>query len=120
MAMTYRAKLNYAVYEDDKELASRRLIAVDSFEVDGGAFRTIKLKSTDDISISSELEQARTYKNVNLFLPSTKDGTDVEVADRPVGGHELVDHAVEVVVGVTQPVADLTVGAILRLGQTEG
>ena len=80
MAMTYQAKFNYRVMEGE-ELATEKFgISVQIFQVTGGAQRSIKLSSTDDISISSELEQARAFKNVVLFLPPTKDGSDMEVA----------------------------------------
>ena len=52
-------------------------IPIRSFSVVGGASRSINLDSTDDISISSEFEQARTYHNVTLFIPPTKDFTAV-------------------------------------------
>ena len=45
---------------------------VHSFEVDGGAVRKINLDSTDEPTINSELEQARTYKNITLYMKSGK------------------------------------------------
>ena len=56
------------------------LIPVSGFEVDGGASRTISLKTATDISITSELEQARMYKNITLYVPGTKDHSDMETA----------------------------------------
>jgi hypothetical protein len=80
MTMTYQGKFNYALQEDEDLVISRLNIPVQIFEVDGGADRNIKLGSTDDIGITSELEQARTFKNLTLYLPPTKDGTDMEIA----------------------------------------
>ncbi len=53
---------------------------ISSFSVTGGAFRSIDLTSTDDITISSELEQARKYKNITLFMSPTKNYVDMETA----------------------------------------
>jgi hypothetical protein len=80
MAMTYQAKFHYGLQEGDELKVSRFDIPVQIFEVEGGADRSIKLSSTDDIGISSELEQARTFKNITVYLPSTKDGSDMEIA----------------------------------------
>jgi hypothetical protein len=55
-------------------------IPVHSFMVDGGTSRIIKLDSTNDISIMSELEQARSFKNITLFLSPNKNGSDMQVA----------------------------------------
>jgi hypothetical protein len=41
---------------------------VDSFEVDGGADRKIEVSSGIDFHISSEFEQARSYKNIILYV----------------------------------------------------
>ena len=38
------------------------------FSVAGGATRKIKLSTTDDLSLSSELEQARRFSNIRLYL----------------------------------------------------
>lgn len=46
----------------------------------GGAKRYIDFTSTDDISITSELEQARTFKNIWLYLSSTPNGDDMKTA----------------------------------------
>ncbi|MEZ5426858.1 MAG: hypothetical protein R2747_11365 [Pyrinomonadaceae bacterium] len=48
-------------------------IPVHSFEVNGGANRKINVHSTDEISISSEFEQARTHKNIIFYIPPTRD-----------------------------------------------
>lgn len=44
-------------------------IPIRAFSVEGGASRSINLDSADEISIASEFEQARTYKNITLFMP---------------------------------------------------
>lgn len=81
MSMQYQAKFFYHAMDSEyNDLGERYDVPVHSFEVSGGAYRFIKLSSTDDISISSELEQARALKNLTLYLPPTKDGTDMEVA----------------------------------------
>jgi len=41
---------------------------VGSFQVSGGAHRKIELASTNEGKIASEFEQARTYKNVILYI----------------------------------------------------
>lgn len=46
----------------------------------GGATRTINLDSTNDISITSELEQARQFKNITIFMSPSPTSEDMEVA----------------------------------------
>lgn len=48
-------------------------VDVSLFKVKGGAKRVVDLTSTDDISLVSELEQARTFKNLVLYLPPASD-----------------------------------------------
>ncbi len=48
-------------------------VPVHSFEVEGGASRKINLTSTNESSISSEFEQARTHTNFIFYIPPTKD-----------------------------------------------
>lgn len=66
--MNYKAKLSYFVEEGGKEKYITLEIPAYAFEVDGGANRNILLDSTDDISITSELEQARTFKNLSVWV----------------------------------------------------
>jgi hypothetical protein len=62
-----------------KNQGSRRCL-ISAFSVVGGAHRSINLDSTDDVSISSELEQARQYKNITLFMLPTHAHDDMDVA----------------------------------------
>lgn len=80
MSMIYRGYFSFYVFNNDELSVNRLDVPINSFEVIGGTVRRININSTDDISISSELEQARSYKNINLFLPPTKDSTDMETA----------------------------------------
>jgi len=50
-----------------------------SFSVMGGASRSIN-EDSSDVSISSEFEQARTFKNIVLYLPGSAGANDVRVA----------------------------------------
>lgn len=59
---------------NDKNKPTERLnIPVHSFEVDGGAKGKLNLKEIDEISVSSEFEQARMFKNIIFYIPPTKD-----------------------------------------------
>jgi hypothetical protein len=68
MAMKYGAKLSYFVEAGEEMRFVRLEVPVYAFEVDGGANRNIILSSTDDISISSELEQARSFKHLRMWI----------------------------------------------------
>ena len=48
-------------------------VPVHSFEVDGGTERRIDLTSSDELTIGSEFEQARTYTNFVFYILPTKD-----------------------------------------------
>src|SRR5687767_10517348 len=74
--MNYKAWLEFLL----KEERGGGKCPISSFSVVGGAYRSVNLDSTDDVSISSELEQARQHKNITLFMPPTKDHVGVEVA----------------------------------------
>ena len=50
-----------------------------SFFVVGGASRSIN-EDSSDVSISSEFEQARRFKNIVLYLPGSPGANDVRVA----------------------------------------
>lgn len=43
-------------------------VPISYFSVTGGANRKIELSRTDDLSLSSELEQARRFNNIRLYL----------------------------------------------------
>jgi hypothetical protein len=62
--MNYKGKLSYFVQDGDHEKYITLEIPAYGFEVEGGANRNILLSSTDDISLISELEQARTFKSL--------------------------------------------------------
>ncbi len=65
--MKYKA---YFAFQDKDQIGGGSLIRY--FEVDGGASRTINLDKPEDMDIGSEMEQARTYKNIVVYLPPTK------------------------------------------------
>ena len=66
--LTYKAK-----HMDIDSMLKGSFVAVSSFAVRGGAKRKIDLTTADDISLVSEFEQARSYKNISLFLPPARD-----------------------------------------------
>jgi hypothetical protein len=78
--MKYKSFFHFFVSDGDSSKYVNLDLTVDSFEVHGGASRVIDLKTTDDISISSEFEQARALKNITLYLPPTSDYTDRNAA----------------------------------------
>ena len=82
--MKYKGSFGYVF--DNKFKFS---VSANSFSVVGGASRTINLNSTNDISITSELEQARQYKNITVFMPPSPTSEDMEVAV------ELIDCALK-------------------------
>jgi hypothetical protein len=79
MGIWYEGTLSYYNAEEKAGLMVGDAF-IQSFSVDGGASRTINLKSPTDMSISSELEQARQFKNLTLFMPPTKNHRDMETA----------------------------------------
>jgi hypothetical protein len=62
----YKAK-----HKDIDSVLNASFIPVTSFAVKGGAKRLIDLSATDDLSLVSEFEQARNFKNIALYLPPT-------------------------------------------------
>ena len=71
--MKYRAELHVVPHTVSDEPTERLVLPVRSFEVDGGANRKIDLNSTDEISVTSEFEQARANKNFIFYIPPTTD-----------------------------------------------
>ena len=71
MAMKYKATISFGIFEGDEIKNAMYYIPVESFEVVGGANRSIDLSSADDFSIGTELEQARSLKNIHFFIPPT-------------------------------------------------
>src|SRR5262245_54034395 len=86
--MKYEAELVILPWTaDDGRPFEKASVPVKSFSVDGGANRTIDLKSTDDVSVASELEQARTHENLTVFIPPTNDFRAVKLVQLyPAGG----------------------------------
>lgn len=62
----YKAK-----HKDIDSTLNASFIPVSYFSVKGGAKRVIDLTATDDLSLVSEFEQARSFKNIALYLPPT-------------------------------------------------
>lgn len=71
--MKYRAELHIIPHETGDTASEKLVFPVHSFEVDGGANRKIALADTDEISVSSEFEQARANRNLVFYIPPTKD-----------------------------------------------
>ena len=60
-----------AEHKDIGSVLKGSFIPVSIFSVKGGTKRVVNLNGTDDLSLVSELEQARSFKNISLFLPPT-------------------------------------------------
>ena len=78
--MNYKFYFGYTNAIGKREEIRKSYLPLDSFSVVGGADRTIQLKSASDISITSELEQARAYKNITLFMSSEQNPLAMEAA----------------------------------------
>lgn len=70
----------YFGYQDRNYELVKNMVKAKSFSVVGGASRTIDVDSAKDISITSEFEQARQYKNITVFMPPSPTSEDMEVA----------------------------------------
>jgi hypothetical protein len=81
----YKSFLDYYYEFDDLLYNKGQSIPIISFSVEGGANRKIYLASSSDISITSEMEQARAHKNITLFMPPTKNHVDMEAAVELIG-----------------------------------
>ena len=91
--------LNYkAKHKDIDSVLKGNFVGVNYFSVKGGAKRIIDLTMPDDLSIVSELEQARSFKNIVFYLaPGSNfewlDFTEASIHHLPVsivfflGGH---------------------------------
>lgn len=77
MAFQYGADLLYKCSGSDNSISGLQ-IPIYLFNVSGGANRVIRLGATSDISLTSELEQARSFKNINLGMPPSSDGSDMQ------------------------------------------
>jgi hypothetical protein len=74
--ISYRFELSYA----KGGAADRKAPEISAFSVIGGAARTIHNDSPDSISIGSEFEQARQFKNIMLFMPGSAGAGDMKAA----------------------------------------
>ncbi len=95
--MKYKAEL-YIITHEQKDNSGKIIrdverlnIPVHSFEVEGGANRKINLTSADEISVSSEFEQARMNKNIIFYIPPTKDFLALKLIDLRKNGPESFD-----------------------------
>ncbi len=95
--MKYKAELYIITHErtDNSGKVIREVeridIPVNSFEVDGGANRKINLATVDEVSVSSEFEQARSLKNIIFYIPPTKDFLALKLIDLTRDGLEGFD-----------------------------
>lgn len=83
MALHHEATLycsNVLKPDADKVGQIIEAIPIRSFWVEGGSNRTINLGSATDFSLTSELEQARSFKNITLIMSPTKDHADMKAA----------------------------------------
>lgn len=71
---TYQFKFMY-----ESEGAMKTAPLVTSFGVVGGALRSIN-EDSSDVSISSELEQARKFNNIVLYIPGSPGAGDMKTA----------------------------------------
>lgn len=65
--LSYKAK-----HADINSELKGSFVPVTQFSVKGGAKRKVDLTITDDLSLVSEFEQARSFKNISLYLSRTK------------------------------------------------
>ena len=79
--MSSRKYNAYAALKDTADFNSLAQIKLDSFEVVGGAYRSIDLATTNEMSIASEMEQARIYKNINFYKLPSDDFTDFKLME---------------------------------------
>lgn len=82
--LTYAAK-----HSDIDSVLKSSFVPVSLIKVKGGAKRVVFLSSTDNIDLVSEIEQARSFKNISLYLPPTQnfewlDLTEIAVHKLPV------------------------------------
>lgn len=55
----------------DKKVNINRLPVL-SFQVKGGATRTVHLNSADDMEVAFELDEARDFKNIQIFVAASE------------------------------------------------
>lgn len=78
--MKYKGYLSFKPMGSSSSVSSNEDLPVSMIMVDGGTSRLIKLSSTDDFSLISELEQARAHKNLIIYLGGTRDHRDMKAA----------------------------------------
>ncbi|GEM_PF-6488106 len=131
--------LNYkAKHKDIDSVLKGNFVPVNFFSVKGGAKRIIDLSATDDISMVSEFEQARSFKNIIFYLaPGSSfewlDFTEASIHQLPVsiaffvGGHigQTVTHQFTLTcqnAEITEPPSEKTDsekgGKVLKLSLT--
>lgn len=74
MSISYKFEFSYAKSGDQQKTSP----PISAFAVIGGASRTIHVDSPDGVSIGSEFEQARMYKNIMLFMPGSPGASDMK------------------------------------------
>lgn len=86
--MDWTGYLHYkAKHTDIDSVLSATFVPVSLFKVSGGAKRVIDLTSTDDISLVSEFEQARTFNNLILYLPPAQNFEWLDLSE--IATHKL-------------------------------
>jgi len=78
--MKYKGFVNFRLIDGEQTLFRNVNVPLSSFQVGGGATRVIDLRSTDDISLVAEFKEAQTFKNLSLYLSSTRDHKDMKAA----------------------------------------
>lgn len=78
--MKYKAYFSFDFYRGDETFVENNGNPVRMMMVDGGTNRMVNLDATDDISLVSEMKQAAEFKNIILYLSSTKNHQDMVAA----------------------------------------
>jgi hypothetical protein len=82
----YLGELHIIPHNNGQDTPTEKLVLpIQAFEVDGGVNRMISLASTDDISVSSEFEQARANKNLVFYIAPTPDFRGVKLMQMGAG-----------------------------------
>src|SRR5215217_2674329 len=61
-----------ATHIDIDSVLKSTMVPVKQFSVKGGTMRNVNLTGADDISVALEIEQAKSFKNISLYLPRTR------------------------------------------------
>lgn len=73
---SYKFELSYA----ERDRPTKMAPPISAFGVDGGASRTIHADSPDSLSVGSEFEQARKFRNIILYMPGSPGAGDMKTA----------------------------------------